>query len=70
MERVVEAAGQDIRQVINVLQMWKNSQMSSCRDFLSRVAKDESVMLSNFDAAHRLLDHGKVPLDIRYPTFR
>ncbi len=27
-------------------------------------------MINNFDAAHRLLDHGKTNLNIRYPTFR
>ena len=27
-------------------------------------------MINNFDAAHRLLDHGKTSLDIRYPSFR
>lgn len=40
------------------------------KGFLTRVSKDESVMINNFDAAHRLLDHGKVNLNIRYPTFR
>jgi DNA polymerase III delta prime subunit len=25
LERVVEASGHDIRQVINILQMWKNT---------------------------------------------
>ncbi len=27
-------------------------------------------MINNFDAAQRLLDHGKVDLNIKYPTFR
>jgi len=27
-------------------------------------------MISNFDAAHRLLDHGKKNLNICYPEFR
>ena len=27
-------------------------------------------MISNFDAAHRLLDHGKKNLNINYPEFR
>lgn len=27
-------------------------------------------MISNFDAAHRLLDHGKKNLNINYPTFQ
>lgn len=40
------------------------------KNFLARINKDESVMINNFDAAHRLLDHGKVNLNIRYPSFR
>jgi hypothetical protein len=27
-------------------------------------------MISNFDAAHRLLDHGKRSLNLSYPEFR
>ena len=27
-------------------------------------------MINNFDAAHRLLNSGGKPIDIRYPTFR
>ena len=38
--------------------------------FLSSVAKDESVMINNFDAAHRLLNHGAKNLNERYPRFR
>ncbi len=69
LERVIEASGNDIRQVINILQMWKNTQMSD-KSFLRNISKDESVMISNFDAAHRMLDHGKNSLDDKYPTFR
>lgn len=69
IDRIVEASGNDIRQVINIVQMWKNTQMTD-KNFLTRINKDESVMINNFDAAHRLLDHGKVNLNIRYPTFR
>ena len=38
--------------------------------FLKSISKDESVMINNFDAAHRLLNHGNISLDIKYPTFR
>jgi replication factor C subunit 1 len=38
--------------------------------FLKRIAKDESVMISNFDAAQRLLNHGKHNLNLNYPEFR
>jgi hypothetical protein len=27
-------------------------------------------MINNYDAAHRLLNHGNVSLDKRYPNFR
>lgn len=68
LDHLVESSGCDIRQVVNVIQMWKNTQMST--KFLKSVSKDESVMINNFDAAHRLLDHGKNDLNKRYPTFR
>ena len=65
LTRVVESAGHDIRQVVNLLQMWKGSRIG-----LGSASKDENVMINNFDAAQRLLDHGKVDLNIKYPTFR
>lgn len=34
------------------------------------ITKDEKVMINNFDAAHRLLNHGSKNLNINYPTFR
>lgn len=58
-----------MRQVINILQMWKNSSMDD-KSFIKNINKDESVMINNFDAGHRLLDHGKNDLNIKYPTFR
>ena len=39
-------------------------------NFLTSVAKDEKVMIGNFDAAHRLLNHGGKNLNDRYPKFR
>ncbi len=69
LDHVVEASGNDIRQIINILQMWKNTQMND-NSFLKKISKDESVMINNFDAAHRLLDHGKNNLNIKYPQFR
>jgi len=56
LEQVIESSGCDIRQVINVVQMWKNHQMDS--GFLKSIMKDESVMITGFDAAHRMLNHG------------
>lgn len=38
--------------------------------FLKKISKDESVMISNFDAALRLLDHGRRNLNANYPDFR
>lgn len=58
---MVESSGNDLRQIINILQMWKNHQLDS--GFLKNIAKDETVMISNFDAAHRLLDHGRKNLN-------
>jgi hypothetical protein len=40
------------------------------KGFLNSVAKDESVMINNFDAAHRLLNHGAKNLNEKYPRFR
>ena len=34
------------------------------------VSKDDCVMINNFEAAHRLLNHGVVTLDKKYPTLR
>ncbi len=68
IDQVVESSGNDIRQIINIMQMWKNHQLDT--GFLKKIGKDESVMISNFDAAQRLLDHGKKSLNINYPEFR
>ena len=68
IDQVVESSGNDIRQIINILQMWNNHQMDS--GFLKKISKDESVMISNFDAAVRLLDHGRRSLNVNYPEFR
>ncbi len=68
-ERLIESSGNDIRQVINILQMW-NNQASSGKELNTSVCKDDSVMINNYDAAHRLLNHGNVSLDKRYPNFR
>ena len=40
------------------------------KDFLRNTSKDENIMINNFDAAHRLLDHGRCDLNIKYPSFR
>lgn len=37
---------------------------------IKSIAKDESVMIGNYDAAWRLLNCGEKPLDEKYPSFR
>lgn len=51
--------------------MWKNQKAKlGDSDFLESITKDEKVMINNFDAAKRLMNHGEVSLNIKYPTFR
>lgn len=37
---------------------------------MNNISKDESVMINNFDAANKLLNHGQNSLNKNYPTFR
>ena len=67
---IQSSGGGDLRQIINILQMWKNQHRNFGEAFLSGISKDESVMINNFDAAHKLLNCGEKPLDQQYPTFR
>ena len=60
-ENLVESSGNDIRQVINILQMWTQQASTANSDskaFLAASRKDEKVMINNFEAAYRLLNHG------------
>lgn len=50
--------------------MASNEGGNSSADFMKSVCKDDKVMINNFDAAHRLLNHGAVSLDAKYPLFR
>jgi len=68
--RLIESSGNDIRQVINILQMWSQQAAAGNSSFIGSVCKDEKVMINNFDAAHRLLNDGAVPLEMKYPRFR
>jgi replication factor C subunit 1 len=63
---IMSTGGSDLRQIINILQMWKNQG----GDHLNSVSKDESVMINNFEAANKLLNHGTISLNRKYPTFR
>ena len=54
--------------------MWTQQVSSTNPDdakkFIAATKKDEKVMINNFEAAYRLLNHGAVSLEKSYPTFR
>jgi hypothetical protein len=50
--------------------MWKNQSVRLGADFLNSIAKDEKVMLNNFDAASRLLNLGDFKNSSKYKTYR
>mmetsp|Transcript_1767 Transcript_1767/g.2287 ORF Transcript_1767/g.2287 Transcript_1767/m.2287 type:complete len:80 (+) Transcript_1767:2464-2703(+) len=62
---MVAASGQDIRQLVNMLQMWKNN--SSMVEH-GMMAKDEKVTINNYEAAYRLLNCKANKQ--KYPSFR
>ena len=70
---LIESSGNDIRQVINILQMWTQQAASASKadskKFITATSKDEKVMINNFEAAYRLLNNGQVPLERKYPRF-
>ena len=53
--------------------MWtsKTNQKDSkeAERFLKATKKDEKVMINNYEAAFRMLNHGTKPLDVKYPRF-
>jgi len=51
LNNLIESSGQDLRQIINILQMWKNQNANFGAEFMKSITKDESVMINNFDAA-------------------
>ena len=71
-ELLVESVGNDIRQVLNCLQMWNggekpNGQTATYMDVKERlwqVNKDSILRLSPFDAATRILE-ARDPLSAR-----
>ena len=70
---IESTGGGDLRQIINLLQMWKSQEAMTSNDdgnFFKKIAKDEMVMINNFEAALRLLNCGEKPLDDKYPSFR
>lgn len=70
MRNLIDTSGNDMRQIINILQMWKNQHVNYGADFMKNVGKDEKVMINNYDAAHKLLDCGNPTFKKSYPTFR
>jgi replication factor C subunit 1 len=71
-ELLVEQAGNDIRQVINALQMWraKSSSMSylDVKGSTDRIEKDKILRSSPFDACGQILG-GREPFDDRFNSF-
>jgi len=51
VDRLIESSGNDIRQVINILQMWNNRAPTGTKSLLDTVSKDGNVMINNFEAA-------------------
>ena len=68
---LIESSGNDIRQVINILQMWTQAVASQndSKKFITATSKDEKVMINNFEAAFRLLNNGNISLETKYPKF-
>ena len=50
--------------------MWKNQSASLGADFMKTIAKDEKVMLNNFDAASKLLNLHDYKVTSKYKTYR
>eukprot|EP00826_Nyctotherus_ovalis_P023358 TRINITY_DN1794_c0_g1_i4.p1 TRINITY_DN1794_c0_g1~~TRINITY_DN1794_c0_g1_i4.p1 ORF type:complete len:769 (-),score=253.97 TRINITY_DN1794_c0_g1_i4:133-2439(-) len=59
LEILIESAGNDIRQLINMLQLHTSTQKSTTfmqmKEHLNNVAKDKSIMVSPFEAVTKLL---------------
>ena len=70
MRNIIDTSGNDMRQIINILQMWKNQNANFGDEFIKRLAKDEKVMINSHDAANKLLDCGNPSFQKLYPTFR
>ncbi len=72
-ESLVEQSGNDIRQVINCLQMWRSqSQVLRYDDMKSRMSsieKDKILRQSPFDACMSILAGQKFSFDERYNSF-
>jgi replication factor C subunit 1 len=69
-ELLVEQVGNDIRQVLHAMQMWRAQSTSmrygDLKDGMSRIEKDKVLRQSPFDACLQILSGSKCPLDDRY----
>lgn len=70
VDRLIESSGNDVRQVINILQLWNSQSAEKNSNLLKKISKDGNVMLNNWDAAYRLLNHGADSLNNKFPSFR
>ena len=73
-EMLVEQSGNDIRQALNAMQMWRavSGDMSymSVKDGMSRIEKDKVLRQSSFDACLNILGGSKGgSLEERYSSF-
>lgn len=66
LELLCETFGNDLRQILNFMQMWSKKSdsllYSETKLGLVGTKKDESVMITNFDAASKLLNRSEVKL--------
>jgi replication factor C subunit 1 len=72
-EMLSESGGNDIRQIVNALQMWRgrSSKMTykDAKDGLGSISKDELLRLGPFDAAKMILAEQGAPLRQRFEAF-
>lgn len=72
-EMLVEQTGNDIRQVIHSMQMWRSGSTrlsySELKDNLTRIEKDKVLRQSPFDACSGILGGGKTSFNDRYNSF-
>ena len=72
-EMLVEQVGNDIRQVLHSMQMWRAQSHSmkylDMKDKMKTIEKDKVLRQSPFDACLTILGGNKTPLDERYNSF-
>jgi replication factor C subunit 1 len=72
-EMLVEQVGNDIRQVLHTMQMWRAQstaiKYTDIRDRMKTIEKDKVLRQSPFDACMSILGGDKMSLDERYNSF-